>query len=71
MRTLKPSGFTLFMWLAANDKNGCQLELSPSKLVNEQIMARRSYYHALEDLKSNGYLVNNVFCVIRENLTTH
>lgn len=61
MRRLSPAGQVLWTYLAAN-QNGYKLELSPADIADKkQLISRRSYYRAIEDLKNNKYLVDNVF----------
>lgn len=57
IKTLTPSGFALFMWLAAHP---CNIQ-NPMKIVDDNVMPRRSYYRAIKDLQRNKYLVDNIF----------
>lgn len=60
-RRLSSAGLVLYLYLA-NNQNNYKLELSPADIVEkERLMSRRSYYRALEDLRENKYLCDNVF----------
>lgn len=58
---LSGASLTLYFYLAKN-QNNFQLELSPADIVDKkQLMSRRTYYRAVEELKLKQYIVNNIF----------
>lgn len=58
---LSGASLTLYFYLAKN-QNGFRLELSPADIVDKrQLMSRRTYYRAVEELKLKQYIVDNTF----------
>lgn len=58
---LSGASLTLYFYLAKN-QNDFRLELSPADIVDKrQLMSRRTYYRAVEELKLKQYIVDNTF----------
>lgn len=67
IRILSQSGLILFLYLA-NNQNGYRLELSKTEVVDKlKLLSRASYYRAVENLETFGYIEGNDFYTTSAN----